>query len=172
MEDLAWDVFETDWGWIGVAGSAAGIRCVTLPETTPDLAIAELTRTSRCSAGVEDPAPFAEFRRQVRAYLAGDLPSVNASLDLPNEPAFFRRAWGVCRTIPPGETRSYKWVAEQAGRPGAFRAAGQAMARNPVPFIVPCHRVVASDGSLHGFGGPGIGLKARLLGLEGGDRHR
>ncbi len=68
--------------------------------------------------------------------------------------------------IPRGETRSYAWIAKKIGKPNATRAVGAACGANPVPIIVPCHRVIASDGSLGGFGG-GLPLKRRLLKLEG-----
>ena len=79
--------------------------------------------------------------------------------------SFFLKAWAACQSIPRGETRSYAWLATQAGRPGALRAAGQAMAHNPIPILIPCHRVIGSDGSLYGYGG-GLKLKQRLLDLE------
>lgn len=78
---------------------------------------------------------------------------------------FHRRVWDVARTVPYGETRSYKWLAEQVGSPRAYRAAAQAMAKNRFPLIVPCHRIIASDGSLGGFSG-GLDLKRTLLALE------
>ena len=81
-------------------------------------------------------------------------------------PPFFRAAWEACLTIPRGETRSYAWVAAAAGSPGAFRAAGQAMARNRLAVVVPCHRVIGSDGGLHGYGGGGLDKKAKLLNME------
>jgi methylated-DNA-[protein]-cysteine S-methyltransferase len=87
-------------------------------------------------------------------------------VDLTVQPSFLRRALTAARGIPRGQVRSYAWLAAAAGNPRAARAAGQAMARNPVPIIIPCHRVVASDGSLGGFGG-GLGMKRRLLALEG-----
>ena len=87
-------------------------------------------------------------------------------IDLANASPFFIAAWEACSSIPPGETRSYQWLAEAAGSPRASRAAGQAMARNPLPLIIPCHRVVGSNGGLHGYGGGGVGVKARLLELE------
>ncbi|MFQ6672265.1 MAG: methylated-DNA--[protein]-cysteine S-methyltransferase [Candidatus Tectimicrobiota bacterium] len=80
--------------------------------------------------------------------------------------AFQKRVYAVARTIPSGEVRSYGWVATHMGRPGAARAVGQALAANPVPLVVPCHRVVATDGSLGGFTA-GIALKRKLLALEG-----
>jgi O-6-methylguanine DNA methyltransferase len=74
----------------------------------------------------------------------------------------FRRAvWKACMRIPEGETRSYKWVAEQIGKPGAARAVGAALGENPFAPVVPCHRVIRSDGTLGGFSAPG-GLKAKL----------
>ncbi|MBU0617216.1 MAG: MGMT family protein, partial [Planctomycetes bacterium] len=72
-----------------------------------------------------------------------------------------------CRRVCYGQTRSYKQLAEQLGRPGAARAVGTAMSRNPCPIVVPCHRVVRSDGSLGGFSGPdGVNTKHRLLQME------
>jgi O-6-methylguanine DNA methyltransferase len=85
---------------------------------------------------------------------------------LTNCPPFFGAAWQACRRIPPGETRSYAWLAAAAGRPRAVRAAGQAMARNPWALIIPCHRVIGSDGGLHGYGAGGLKVKARLLEME------
>ena len=82
---------------------------------------------------------------------------------------FTARARAACRTIPRGETRTYAWLAEQAsGSRKTARAAARAMATNPLPLIIPCHRVIGSDGKLHGFGGTiGIPLKAKLLEMEG-----
>jgi len=112
------------------------------------------------------PALFEHFEEQLRRSLRGKLVLWDVALDLDGAPAFFRRAWAACQAIPAGQTRTYTWLAAEAGSPRAARAAGQAMARNPVPLVVPCHRVIASDGSLGGFGGPGPTLKARLLELE------
>jgi O-6-methylguanine DNA methyltransferase len=71
-----------------------------------------------------------------------------------------------CAKVPRGEVTTYAELARRAGKPAAFRAVGHTMATNPVPIVVPCHRVLGSDGSLHGFGG-GLDMKARLLALEG-----
>jgi methylated-DNA-[protein]-cysteine S-methyltransferase len=92
----------------------------------------------------------------------------------PHGSPFYRRCWDACRTIRRGETRSYGELASLAGKdPGAARAAGQAMRRNPLPVIVPCHRVVARDGRLYGYSGsrdpdgPQLAVKRCLLELEG-----
>ncbi len=81
----------------------------------------------------------------------------------PEATEYQRRVWSVVASIPCGETRSYSWVAERAG--GSPRAVGQALARNPFPLIIPCHRVVGKDGSLTGYAG-GLELKRRLLEME------
>ena len=87
-------------------------------------------------------------------------------LDLSSGTLFQQKVWRALQTIPRGETRSYAWVAKKIGKPKAARAVGAACGANPVPIIVPCHRVIAGDGSLGGFGG-GPALKKRLLALEG-----
>jgi methylated-DNA-[protein]-cysteine S-methyltransferase len=91
--------------------------------------------------------------RQLLAYFNGDAASFD-DVPTPDGPAFFRRCWDACRTIPSGETRSYAELARLAGgSSGAARAAGQAMRRNPLPIVVPCHRVIGSSGHLVGFAG-------------------
>ena len=167
MEALAYEVFETDWGWTAVAGSRLGIRFATLPEATPPAALEGLAGLLRGGRAEQARlAPFEDFRQQVCRYLRGDQVRWSVPLDWSGAPPFFQQAWNACQTIPRGETRSYGWLAAQAGRPDAARAAGQAMARNWVPLVVPCHRVVGSDGALVGFGGHGVALKERLLALE------
>ena len=95
-----------------------------------------------------------------------------AGIATPKATPFFERCWRACRTIPAGETRTYRWLATAAGSPLAIRAAGQAMRRNPLPMIVPCHRVVAANG-LGGFSGSNnprgkeLKLKVWLLQREG-----
>ncbi len=81
---------------------------------------------------------------------------------------FQRAVWKACMMIPEGQTRSYKWIAEKIGRPGAVRAVGSALGKNPFAPVVPCHRVIRSDGALGGFSAPGgPRAKARLLKREG-----
>jgi len=102
---------------------------------------------------------------QLKAYASGQPVRFTVPLDLRAGTAFQQAVWRTLRKIPRGETRSYAWVARKIGKPKAARAVGAACGANPVPIIVPCHRVVASDGSLGGFGG-GLPLKRRLLALE------
>jgi methylated-DNA-[protein]-cysteine S-methyltransferase len=114
---------------------------------------------------VEDEERTAEVRRQLEEYFAGR----RQTFDLPLAPEgtpFEKTVWEELRRIPFGETRSYAEVARAIGRPGAARAVGRANGANPIPVVVPCHRVIGADGSLTGFGG-GLDAKARLLELEG-----
>ena len=103
---------------------------------------------------------------QLEAYFAGDLKEFDLPLDLVGT-EFQLLAWRALATIPYGETVSYAEQARRIGRPSAVRAVGAANGRNPVPVVLPCHRVIGSNGSLTGFGG-GVDTKARLLDLEQG----
>ena len=107
--------------------------------------------------------------RDVAALLAGEPVDLRAvPLDLSGVPAFDQRVYEVARAIPPGGTLTYGQVARRLGSPGASRAVAGALARNPVPVVVPCHRVVGSDGTVGGFSAPGgRDLKRTLLGVEG-----
>lgn len=118
----------------------------------------------------EDTERTAELARQLDEYFAGR----RDVFDLPLEPdgsAFQRRVWRLLAAIPHGETRTYGELAQQLGRPGAARAVGRANATNPLPIVVPCHRVVGADGTLTGFAG-GVEFKRRLLRLEGREFER
>ena len=115
---------------------------------------------------IDDTAPLAEARRQLEAYFAGEL----REFDLPLAPAgseFQLGVWRELAKIPYGETISYGELATRVGDPTKARAVGAANGRNPLPVIVPCHRVIGADGSLIGFGG-GLDRKRRLLELERG----
>jgi methylated-DNA-[protein]-cysteine S-methyltransferase len=106
-----------------------------------------------------------EAVRQLRAYFAGQLRHFDLLLDLRGTD-FQRRVWRELERIPYGETRSYRQIAEAIGAPRAVRAVGAANGANPIPIVVPCHRVIGANGKLVGYGG-GLPLKKRLLQLEG-----
>lgn len=162
-----YDVFSTKWGWIGAIASDEGLRHMSLPEESIDLAKRHLAKPLEREAPLESKNAFDDLRFQLDSYFSGESAMPQPYLDLSGATRFFRDVWEICRSIPAGETQTYLWLAEKAGSPKAVRAAGQAMARNRVPLIIPCHRVIGRDGGLHGFAGPGIGMKARLLELEG-----
>lgn len=102
---------------------------------------------------------------ELRAYLAGRLQSFSVPYNIRTLPPFHRAVLHLTAKIPYGETRTYGWLARRLGRPGAARAAGNALARNPLPIIIPCHRVVRADGAMGAFV-LGPGWKKRLLDLE------
>ncbi len=105
---------------------------------------------------------------QVEEYLQGKRCEFDLPLDLDGFTPLARQVLEACRAIPFGEVMTYHQLAETAGRPRAARFAGTMMARNPLPLVIPCHRVVGSDGRLHGFGAPGgLATKAWLLTMEG-----
>jgi methylated-DNA-[protein]-cysteine S-methyltransferase len=161
--DLRYTVFNTERGWVAVLGSSRGLVRITLPRPSPE----EAQKLLGDDAGRAVPSfhRFTAIICRLRKYFAGSAAEFPDSLDLGEATAFQRRVWEAARLIPRGQTRSYAWVARQIGRPGAARAVGQALGRNPLPPIVPCHRVLAGDGGLGGFSG-GLELKKYLLSLE------
>ncbi|MBI3537821.1 MAG: methylated-DNA--[protein]-cysteine S-methyltransferase [Chloroflexi bacterium] len=104
--------------------------------------------------------------RELEEYAAGKRRVFDLPLNWSRIKPFQRAVLTAIQNIPFGETRSYAWVAHAIGKPRASRAVGAALGANPIPIILPCHRVIGSDGGLHGYGG-GLDLKARLLRLEG-----
>jgi len=122
-------------------------------------------KLSEISAGWKlDTKLFAEALRQLQAYFDGKLKEFDLPLSLEGT-EFQLRVWNSLRTIPYGETISYAELAQRVGQPKAVRAVGLANGSNPIPIIIPCHRVIGSDGNLTGFGG-GLAAKKKLLDLE------
>ena len=114
---------------------------------------------------VESEEALRPCRVELEAYFRGELTEFQCSLDLRGT-EFQKRCWEALRTIPYGKTCSYADIARQVGSPRGFRAVGQANHNNPVPIIVPCHRVIGNNGTLTGYGG-GLSVKEKLLKLEG-----
>ena len=164
MSKYKYHIQELPSGWIGLVGSENGLTRVAL-KPTPQEVMEDLG--AEAGEAEHDAEFFSETLARLERYSDGDLTALDEiELDLGDAPPFFRAAWSACRTIPPGETRSYRWLAAEAGNPRAVRAAGQAMARNRFVLIIPCHRVISSDGGLGGYGGGGLGVKAKLLQME------
>lgn len=135
-----------------VDGDGALVRLLFARETAP-------------ADVVWDEARCADARAQLDAYFRGERRDFDLAL-APRGTAFQRRVWDVLLGLPYGAVIDYRALAEAAGAPAAIRAAGRANATNPIPIIIPCHRVVGSDGRLTGYGG-GLDAKAFLLRLEG-----
>jgi methylated-DNA-[protein]-cysteine S-methyltransferase len=162
--ELRFHLIDTEQGWIGLAFSEHGLRATTLPRPTQDQALTELL-----DMGAADPMPereMADIPERVAALASGQSGNLAMHIDWNGINGFRRRVMELCMSIPHGETRTYKWLAEEAGSPRAARAAGRVMATNPLPIVVPCHRVIGSDGDLHGYGA-GLPMKEALLRAEG-----
>jgi methylated-DNA-[protein]-cysteine S-methyltransferase len=156
-------VFNTTAGWVGILGSASGLRRTTLPQRT-ERAVYELLGDSLKNA-MSSPRRFADLIERYHTYFSGCKVDFPDALDLTDATLFQCAVWQATRDIPYGQTRSYTWLAERVGNVKATRAVGQTMARNPLPIIIPCHRVLAKGGGLGGFSG-GLQVKKMLLRLE------
>ncbi|MFQ6122899.1 MAG: methylated-DNA--[protein]-cysteine S-methyltransferase [Dehalococcoidales bacterium] len=163
-QQLDYIIFKTDMGWMGILGSSRGLLCIALPHPSAR-EIRQLFGDSISNASWS-PRLFRDLVQRLKLYFGGHKVNFPDELDLTGATAFQRAVWETTKLIPYGETRSYAWVAKQIKQPKALRAVGQALSRNPLPIIVPCHRVIASNSGLGGFSG-GIEMKKRLLHLEG-----
>ncbi|MGD0795874.1 MAG: methylated-DNA--[protein]-cysteine S-methyltransferase [Dehalococcoidales bacterium] len=160
--ESSYTVFHTAAGWVGILSSGNGLRRVTLPQRSEAGVYRELGNPEQATLADNG---FSDLKERLQAYFAGEQIDFPDTLDFSGATPFQRDVWRITRLIPYGRTRSYQWVAAQTGRPGAARAVGQALGKNPFPIIVPCHRVVASNGGLGGYSG-GIEMKRFLLSLE------
>jgi methylated-DNA-[protein]-cysteine S-methyltransferase len=162
-------LFDTAVGACGIAWRGTVVTGAQLPEGNAEATRSRMTKRYPDAVESEPPPAVKQVIGRIIALLAGgkdDLADVR--LDLEPLPAFHRRVYEITRAIRPGATLTYGEVASRLGEPGAARAVGHALGRNPFPIIVPCHRVLASDGRMHGFSAPGgTTTKRRLLAIEG-----
>ncbi|MGO4613798.1 methylated-DNA--[protein]-cysteine S-methyltransferase [Nocardia sp. 2YAB30] len=166
-------LFDTAIGHCAIAWRGAAVIRFQLPEASPAVTLARITRRRAGEQGKEvrdetPPGVVAEAITAIRAHLAGELDDLRwIPVDTSEIPQFHRAVYEVTRAIDPGHTLSYGQVADRIGAPGAAQAVGQALGRNPITLIIPCHRVLAADHALHGFSAPGgIDTKQRLLEIE------
>lgn len=158
-------IFDTSWGSCGIVARHASLVAVYLPMNRQGLR----RRIRDDWPGAEEvPDVLPVFRQEVLDYFEGREPRFTAKIDLSGVPRFRRKVLEACRKVPYGSTVSYGELARAAGNPRAARAVGSAMAQNPLPLLIPCHRVLRSDGSIGGFSAPGcVQQKKRMLKLEG-----
>lgn len=155
MTTIRFDFIDSPIGTLNAAADESGLRWLLFPQNRHEPVREGWQR---------DTASFAELRRQLAAYFAGELHDFDLPL-APQGTPFQQSAWAALRAIPYGETRSYRDQAVAIGNPKAVRAVGLANGRNPLPIVIPCHRVIGANGSMTGFGG-GIDTKRFLLDLE------
>jgi methylated-DNA-[protein]-cysteine S-methyltransferase len=166
LVDVAFERHDTPLGRLLLGATAKGLVRVGLPAESEEAVLEELA--FRISPRVLRAAPreLARARRQLDEYFAGRRRRFEVPLDWRLAAGFRREVLRATARIPYGCTRSYREVAERAGHPRAFRAAGTALATNPLPILVPCHRVLPAGGGIGGYRG-GAAAKTRLLALEG-----
>jgi methylated-DNA-[protein]-cysteine S-methyltransferase len=151
--EIRWDVVDTPIGPLTLEAGPDGLTALHFPGRAPTL-----------DGRDRDPEALASAATQLREYFAGERHTFDLRLDLHGTP-LQRAVWERLQAIPYSKTTTYRTLASELGRPAAVRAIGAAVGRTPVPIVVPCHRVIGSDGSLTGYGG-GIDRKRALLELE------
>ncbi len=161
-------IFLTAWGWAGFVVDRKGLRIFVLPEERKKDVLFRMRKELKCNNLFEDNKGWESLIKKVKEYFTGKkVDFIDYQLNLDNYTNFQRKVLQMVKKISYGETRSYKEAAEAAGYPRACRAVGNTMRYNPLPLIIPCHRVIKSDGGLGGFSGKeGIALKRKMIDLE------
>jgi methylated-DNA-[protein]-cysteine S-methyltransferase len=161
-------IFLTAWGWAGFVFNRKGLRIFVLPEERKEDVLFRIRKDLKYNNLFEDNRGWENLIQKVKEYYAGKkVDFTDYQLNLDSYTDFQKKIAQTVWKIPYGETRSYKEAAEAAGYPLAYRAVGNTMRNNPLPLIIPCHRVIKSDGGLGGFSGKeSIALKKKMIDLE------
>jgi O-6-methylguanine DNA methyltransferase len=166
MSKTVYSAFDTNFGWCGIVGKEGRLLEILpfLPteESAYSCVLSKYADIALCSDCLKEP------KEAIERYLAGEKMDFEFSLDLSRYTEFQRGVWEITRSISYGEIRTYSWVSKKLGNPRASRAVGTALAKNPFPIVVPCHRVIRCNGELGGYSAEGgIEIKAKLLKMEG-----
>ena len=161
-------IFLTAWGWAGFVVDRKGLLIFVLPEERKEDVLFKIRKELKCNNLLEDNRGWESLIKKVKEYYTGKkVDFMDCQLNLDNYTNFQKKILQTVKKISYGEIRSYKEAAEAAGYPRAYRAVGNTMRNNPLPLIIPCHRVIKSDGGLGGFSGKeGIALKRKMIDLE------
>ena len=165
-QQLKYVVFQTRWGFFGLLGGKKGLLRTTLPIATNQEAKEQLSTGNRM--GKPDAALFADLQDKIRAYFEGDYVDFsNTPVVLDGLGQFAAKVLTACRKVGYGRTISYGQLAKLAAKPNSGRAVANILAKNPIPLIIPCHRIIRSDGNIGGFSAVGgQGMKKMMLELE------
>jgi len=163
---ITFRVFRVAEGWCGAARSRKGYCAFVLPMKSADQAEAHVLRDA--PEGRKSSRRFRDLEGLVERYYNGwRTDFTRLSYDLSAGMAFQRKVWEIVLAVPYGQVRTYGWIGMEMGRPEAARAIGAAVGVNPLPLLIPCHRIIAADGALGGYSGPGgVETKRHLLELE------
>jgi len=168
MSTLRYSTLETPHGTVWFAAGEEGLKFLLLRYFNDRRVIQEL-RKAREARLVRDDRALRSFAAQLKSYFEGKRVPFDVDLDLSTGTRFQQAVWRAVRRVPYGTLVSYKRIAREVGSVSAARAVGNALAANPIPIVVPCHRVIRADGALGGFTG-GIRWKKKLIELELGQR--
>jgi methylated-DNA-[protein]-cysteine S-methyltransferase len=158
-------MFKSRWGWMGVAESERGLTAIVLPQRSKAAVAAALG--IEVTTGARSPSvTLRAAQKQLVEYLGGTRTSFDVPVDVSRGTAFQRRVWKTLQSIPYGQLWSYRGLAARVGGVQYARAVGGAVGANPLPIVLPCHRVIAQDATIGGFSS-GLPAKRRLLALEG-----
>jgi len=163
QKPIKYAIFQTKWGHFGLAGTESALCRTHLPGPNPENIKTLLLKNT--NAAEFDRTCFKSIQQQIIAYFDGSCVNFNnIPIALGGFSQFTRSVLDLCHEITFGQTITYAELAARAGRPAAARAVGSALAKNPLPLLVPCHRILRSDGQIGGFSAPGaMNLKAKLL---------
>jgi O-6-methylguanine DNA methyltransferase len=161
-------LFDTAIGRCGIAWGERGVAGIQLPEAGEEETRVRMLHRFPAAGEAAPPPQVQHAIEDIVALLRGEASDLSTiALDMDGVPEFHRRVYDAARAIPPGETLSYGDIARRVGAPGAARAVGQALGRNPFPIVVPCHRVLAAGGKIGGFSAQGgVATKRRMLAIE------
>ncbi len=159
-------IFEVKPGWMGLVANERGVQRIYLPGLPKEELRKRIQREfPECQEG---GSLLGSAKTELVEYFEGKRDRFEMPLDLSPATPFQKKVYQIMSTIPFGEVRTYRWLAQKVGNPRAFRAVGSANAKNRWPVVIPCHRIVGTNGHLTGFSAPGgLDLKASLLELEG-----
>jgi len=160
-----YSIFETSLGWMGAVVSPHGLHMIILPKKSAG-EIKKVLEEHYTEELIRDENSLAEISGRIQDYLEGKVNRFKEKFDVSGITPFEMKVWDTVYGIPYGEVRSYDWVAKQVGTPKKVRAVGQALKRNRLPIIIPCHRVINKSGDLGGFSA-GVEMKRKLLKIEG-----
>lgn len=158
--------FRTSYGWCGIVSGGNGIKRIVLGDRLFS-SVKKSIKTLYPSVKYEEDDLLRKVKALLLKYFAGEVVCIDVPLEFPSATPFQRKVWEGTRSIPYGHVKTYGWLGKKLLNPGASRAVGNALSKNPLPLIIPCHRVVRSDGKMGGFSLPGgTLLKKKLIALE------
>jgi len=164
--DSYYSISETSLGWIGVLVSVIGIKRTTTPKRTKNRAFLDLKIPASTSEVDSSYRGVKSVFSRLQQYSKGTPTYFDDVIDLKGT-EFQLKVWNMVKRVPYGETRNYGWIARLIGSPNASMAVGQALKANPLPIVIPCHRIIGKDGAILGYGGSnGSAMKSLLLSIE------